>query len=61
MALKLGIERDRINEHFGWNFDSKMIAHYAQDHLGTEKNGLPCTIAKNMVAEGFLDDIIIKN
>ena len=61
MALKLGVDRDRINEHFGWNFDSKMIAHYAQDHLGTEKNGIPCVIAKNMVSEGFLDDIIIEN
>ena len=61
MALKLGVERDRINEHFGWNFDSKMIAHYAQDHLGTEKNGLPCLIAKNMTKKDFLDDIVIKN
>ena len=61
MALKLGIPRDRINEHFGWNFDSKMIAHYVQDHLGTEQNGLPNLISKNMADKNFWDDIVIRD
>ena len=61
MALKLGVPRDRINEHFGWNFDSKMIAHYVQDHLGTERNGLPNLIARNMAVKNFWDDIVIND
>ena len=61
MALKLGMNRERICEHFGWNYDSHMISHYIQDELGTDRNGLPCQIAKNMLNQSIFDDIIIEN
>ena len=60
MATKLGMDRERICEHFGWNYDSHMISHYLQDALGTDKNGLPCKIASNMLNKDIFDDILIK-
>lgn len=59
MALKLGMNRERVCEHFGWNYDSHMISHYIQDELGTDKNGLPCQIAWNMLKDDMFEDIVI--
>ena len=61
MATKLGMNRERICEHFGWNYDSHMISHYLQDALGTDKDGLPCKIAANMLREDIFDDIALMN
>ena len=61
MATKLGMNRERICEHFGWKYDSHMISHYLQDSLGTDKNGLPCQIAANMLNKDIFDDILITN
>ena len=58
MALKLGMNRERVCEHFGWNFDTHMIAHYIQDELGTDKDGLPCQIANNMLSKNMLKEIL---
>ena len=57
MATKLGMNRERICEHFGWNYDSHMISHYLQDTLGTDRNGLPCQISKNILNEELFKDI----
>ena len=61
MALKLGMNRERICEYFGWNYDSHMISHYIQDTLGTDKQGLPFMIAQNLLSKEFLNDIVIEN
>ena len=58
MAIKLGMNRERICEHFGWKYDSHMISHYLQDVLGTEENGLPCQIARNMLNKDIFGDIL---
>ena len=57
MATKLGMNRERICEHFGWNYDSHMISHYLQDTLGTDRDGLPCQISKNILNEKLFKDI----
>ena len=61
MATKLGMSRERICEHFGWKYDSHMISHYLQDVLGTEQNGLPCQIARNMLNKDLFSDILTKD
>ena len=60
MATKLGMNRERICEHFGWNYDSHMISHYLQDTLGTDKEGLPFKIASNMLNKNIFGDILLK-
>ena len=60
MATKLGMNRERICEHFGWNYDSHMVSHYLQDVLGTEKDGLPCQVSKNMLKHDMFSDILVR-
>ena len=60
MATKLGMNRERICEHFGWNYDNHMISHYLQDTLGTDKEGLPFKIASNMLNKNIFGDILLK-